>query len=205
MTHLGDRVTTLVDGQLSVEATERAHVHLAGCRDCREVAEAERLIKGKLATLSDPEPGIDLMGRLLAMGGPSGPLPPRAGHVPGSPRSASPRWQPVAVASGRPSGRQATRPDRPPARPISRVSVRRRRARLAGAVLGALGVVGAGVGGLAMGPPPAAVSGSVNSSSDSLIVDRGPSASRLPFPEQQSSGVRIESVLATSHALRGRN
>lgn len=99
MSHLAARVTTLVDGQLSIEAAERAHVHLAGCRDCRDVVEAERLIKGRLSVLADPQPGVDLMNRLLAMGGPSGPLPPRVGHVPGSPRPVPPRWQPAVTTS----------------------------------------------------------------------------------------------------------
>ena len=43
---------------------------------CREAAEAERLMKARLASLRGPEPGTDLMQRLLAMGGPNGPLPP---------------------------------------------------------------------------------------------------------------------------------
>lgn len=86
MAHLGDRVTALVDGQLPAEAVERAHAHLAHCRPCREAVETERLMKARLATLRGPEPGADLMQRLLAMGGPNGPLPPRVGHVPGMPR-----------------------------------------------------------------------------------------------------------------------
>jgi hypothetical protein len=84
--HLGDRVAALVDGQLSADAVERAHAHLAGCRPCREVVEAERLMKARLASLPGPEPETDLVERLLALGGPNGPLPPRVGHVPGSPR-----------------------------------------------------------------------------------------------------------------------
>ena len=42
MTHLGDRMTPLVDGQLPVDATERAHAHLASCDGCREAVETER-------------------------------------------------------------------------------------------------------------------------------------------------------------------
>jgi hypothetical protein len=90
--HLGDRVAALVDGQLPADVVDRAHAHLVGCRPCREAVEAERLMKGRLACLRGPEPGVDLMQRLLAMGGPNGPLPPRGGHVPGTPRP-----QPVAL------------------------------------------------------------------------------------------------------------
>jgi hypothetical protein len=72
-------------------------------------------------------------------------------------------------------------------------------------VLGALGVVGAGVGGLSMAPAPSPAGGSLNSSFDSVSVSRGPNVSRLPFPEQSGSGVRIVSVLATSQASANRN
>lgn len=160
MTHLGERVSALIDGQLGPAETERATSHLARCRDCRDAVETERLTKARLGCLPGPEPGADLMGRLLAMGGPSGPLPPRPGHVPGTPR-------PKTVQVARPV------PDRPttrsePVRPAPgpgqapatrRPGVRRRRVRLAGAVLGALGVVGAGVGGLVITSPTLAGGG----------------------------------------------
>jgi hypothetical protein len=84
--HLGERVAALVDGRLSPDAVDRAHLHLATCRPCREAVEAERLMKARLAALRGPEPSGDLMRRLLSMGGPNGPLPPRSGHVPGTPR-----------------------------------------------------------------------------------------------------------------------
>jgi len=56
VTHLGERVSALLDGQLSVEATERAMMHLAGCRDCRGAVEFERLTKARLVCLSGPAP-----------------------------------------------------------------------------------------------------------------------------------------------------
>jgi hypothetical protein len=86
VTHLGDRASALVDGQLSMEGTERAHQHLAHCRECRDAVESERLMKARLAGMFGPAPDEQLMGRLLALGGPAGPLPPREARVPGSPR-----------------------------------------------------------------------------------------------------------------------
>jgi hypothetical protein len=182
VSHLGENVAALVDGQLSPTATERAHVHLAHCRGCRDLVEAERLMKARLTQLPAPAPGADLVGWLLALGGPSGPLPPRAGHVPGSPRpvpvvlpartavlstvgdpgrparagrpgsGAGLRTVGAArgrVAAGRPSTYSAGS-NRPAGRPGAP-----RRVRLAGAVLGALGVVGAGVTGLVLAGPQA--------------------------------------------------
>ena len=83
MTHLGDRAAAFVDGQLSPESAERTTAHLATCRPCRDLVELERLTKARLSALCGPEPAADLVGRLLAMGGPAGPLPPRPGYVPG--------------------------------------------------------------------------------------------------------------------------
>jgi hypothetical protein len=179
VSHLGDRVSALLDGQLSAEATERAMAHLAGCRGCRDAVEVERLTKARLARLAGPEPTGDLVGRLLAMGGPSGPLPPRPGHVPGSPRP-----KPVRLARPVPSRPVAARTSmvrpvavRPPTSGASRrrPGVRRRRARLAGALLGALGVVGAGVGGWVL-TTSTVTAGGAGSGVDTLVVQR-PSSS----------------------------
>jgi hypothetical protein len=211
VTHLGDRVSALVDGQLPVEAAERAHAHLASCRACRDAVEVERALKSRLVALGEPTLPGDLLARLVSLGGPDGPLPPRAGHVPGSPRPVPVPLrapEPVRVeaglvgaalagagAAGRPLDRHdASRALRTPAalvrapgyrllggrtllgvspaavaapagaspgslrpggrpgdlvRPPARTAGARR-VRFAGAVLGALGVVGAGVGGLVL-------------------------------------------------------
>jgi hypothetical protein len=115
--HLGERVAALVDGQLCAEAVERAHAHLAGCRACRDAVEAERLMKARLASLRGPEPSSDLRQRLLALGGPNGPMPPRVGHVPGSPR-------PQPIAAPRVSQAPAAAPSPVPvAVPVSAVPV----------------------------------------------------------------------------------
>ncbi len=99
MSHLGERVTALVDGRLSPDAEQRAYLHAAGCRPCRDAIEAERLLTLRLASLFGPEPGADLVGRLMALGGPAGPLPPRTGRVPGSPRGPLARLDPTTVPS----------------------------------------------------------------------------------------------------------
>lgn len=92
MSHLGDRVTDLVDGRLSPDAAERAVAHLAGCPDCRAEVAAERAVRNRLATAAAPAPPDGLVDRLVRLGGPAGPLPPRADRVPGTPAPAPVPW-----------------------------------------------------------------------------------------------------------------
>lgn len=86
MSHLGDRVAPLVDGQLPPDQAEKATMHVASCDRCRAAVEAERRTKHRLAALGPVEPRADFMRQLMQMAGPAGPLPPRPGHVPGTPR-----------------------------------------------------------------------------------------------------------------------
>jgi anti-sigma factor RsiW len=107
MTHLGDRLSALIDGELDGAERDRAHAHLAGCEQCRTEAAELRALKRKLSSLLPGAPAEAAMTRrLIAMTGPGGPLPPR--RRPGKP--------------GRPE-RQAGRETR---RPGSRGPVRRR-------------------------------------------------------------------------------
>jgi hypothetical protein len=205
MSHLGERVTTLVDGQLSVEASERALMHIAGCADCRRAVEIERLTKQRLAGLGVPRAEGDLVQRLLGLAGPSGPLPPRPGHVPGTPRpqlttasglGSSPAElggallvveasrSLVAAVGTRPPGRRGS--SRPLARAatvgrMARVS-RSSRNRMAAAMVGAVCLVGAGVaGGVAHG---GVVDQRVVPPVDSFVLEHSTTSSTLPFSDQ---------------------
>jgi hypothetical protein len=193
VTHLGERITPLVDGQLAGDAAERASIHLAGCDTCREAVETERLMKSRLATLGAPQPADDLVRRLLDLAGPDGPLPPRVGHVPGTPRprpiSPGRPQRPVALAvrgdSRRPAAASPSRgagPVRPgvPGR-MSRVS----RARLTAAMVGAMCLVGAGVAGgvvtAGAGRQPTVVP-----PVDTLVVEHANTTGTLPFGDQNT-------------------
>jgi anti-sigma factor RsiW len=78
MSHLGDRLSALVDGELTGAELDRAHAHLAGCEQCRTEAAELRALKRKLRTLMAGAPAEAAMtSRLIAMTGPGGPLPPR--------------------------------------------------------------------------------------------------------------------------------
>jgi len=78
MSHLGDRLSALVDGELGGAELDRAHAHLAGCEPCRTEAAELRALKRKLRGLMDGAPAEAAMTRrLIAMTGPGGPIPPR--------------------------------------------------------------------------------------------------------------------------------
>jgi predicted anti-sigma-YlaC factor YlaD len=50
--HLGNRVSALLDGQLSAEETERAWEHVHTCHACRDLVEREGWVKTRLAGLT---------------------------------------------------------------------------------------------------------------------------------------------------------
>jgi anti-sigma factor RsiW len=78
MSHLGDRLSALVDGELDGAELDRAHAHLAGCERCRAEAAELRALKQKLRELMTGAPAEAAMTRrLIAMTGPGGPLPPQ--------------------------------------------------------------------------------------------------------------------------------
>jgi anti-sigma factor RsiW len=205
VTHLGERITPLVDGQLAGDTAERASIHLASCQTCREAVEAERLMKSRLATLGSPQPGDHLVRRLLELAGPDGlegPLPPRVGHVPGTPRphAVSPARagrSPISGPAGRggsrrpslatPRGRAAgaTRPAR---ERLSRVN----RARFTAAMLGAMCLVGAGVAGgvVSAGAQQQPIVPPV----DTLVVQHSVSTGILPFGDQNADWEADENV-----------
>ena len=50
--HLGERVSALLDGQLSPAEAEKAWAHVHACHFCRDLVEREGWIKTRLAGLS---------------------------------------------------------------------------------------------------------------------------------------------------------
>lgn len=85
MSHLGDRLTALVDGELGHDARERVFAHLTMCAECRAEAETYRNLKARLGRLDEPPPSSDLVGRLLRLAEPGGPMPrPMPGPLPGA-------------------------------------------------------------------------------------------------------------------------
>jgi anti-sigma factor RsiW len=122
MSHLGDRLSALVDGELDGAERDRAHAHLASCEQCRAEAAELRALKQQLRTLMTGAPAEAAMTRrLIALTGPGGPMPPRRGRL-------------RVARAGRPSaGRRAARAMTRPSTRGSR-SARRRRYLMLGTV-----------------------------------------------------------------------
>lgn len=85
MTHLGDRVAALVDGELSPQVRDRALAHVAHCADCRAELATQRAVKEMLASAVAPQPAPHLVEALHALAAPGSPLPPRARTMPQGP------------------------------------------------------------------------------------------------------------------------
>ena len=79
MSHLGRNLSALVDGELSPAERDRAHAHLVACEQCRAEANALRELKKRMRGLPDAPVSDALTRRLMFIGEPGGPVPPR-GH-----------------------------------------------------------------------------------------------------------------------------
>lgn len=177
MSHLGERLTALVDGELGHCEREKALVHLAGCDQCRSEAEVLRRVKRAVSGLGDVMPGEALMARLQAMGEPGDPVTPRTQRVPGRRRV-----PPVA----RP---RATRPadDRP-----RRTSRRRPRARFVVAGAMAAAVLGVGSAAFAAGAEPDRVP-RVAPSVEQFAVEHALTSGDIPLTDPRPAGTATES------------
>lgn len=69
MTHLGDNLSALVDGELTGADLDKASAHLAACERCRGDAAALRALKTQLRGLGGGSGHAELTSKLLAMAG----------------------------------------------------------------------------------------------------------------------------------------
>lgn len=164
MSHLGDRLSALVDGELGGAERDKAYAHLARCEQCRAEASALRDLKRQLRSLAVERPEVavaeaDVMRRLMTMSGIGGQQPRRRLRVPrpGLSSSGLPRSALLGSARGlRPPGPRGSSPGgvrRPEIRGFAR---RHRRSLVFGAVtvVVSLGTVAFTVGGGDPGPGP---------------------------------------------------
>jgi anti-sigma factor RsiW len=87
MSHLGHRLSALVDGELGDAERDRALAHLAGCAACRAEAAALRELKVQLRGLMETAADAALTNRLIDLAAPGGPVPPRPRLLRGMQRS----------------------------------------------------------------------------------------------------------------------
>jgi Putative zinc-finger len=105
VSHLGDRLTALVDNQLGPDTRDRLLAHVVHCPECRREGESARLVKSRLAALPAPLPSEALLRRLIELAEPGEPMPPIRRSFPGASRPAllPPPGRPAPT--GRPAGR----------------------------------------------------------------------------------------------------
>ena len=67
MTHLGHRLSALIDGELDAVERDRVLVHLAGCEPCRGEAIALRTLKRRMNALGEAAADAALTRRLIGL------------------------------------------------------------------------------------------------------------------------------------------
>jgi anti-sigma factor RsiW len=151
MSHLGYRLSALVDGELSADERDRVHAHLAGCEACRAEANELRALKKRMRGLGGATPGDALTARLIGIAEPGAPVPPRrrARRMTARPR---PGFRTVPGAGARSA---SLRPGRAPSRPGHRRHRRRYLALgVASCVFAGLSVTAFSMGGGQPAPGP---------------------------------------------------
>lgn len=78
MSHLGDRVAALVDGELDHDSRDRMYAHLAHCAACRAELDRHRGVKQMLRASSAPLPPTDTLVALSSLARIGAPPPPAA-------------------------------------------------------------------------------------------------------------------------------
>jgi hypothetical protein len=154
VSHLGDRIAALADGELSHAERDRALAHVAGCRACRAALDEQRSVRALLSSSVGPEPAAETMAALLSLAAPGGLLPPRSRRMPQGPvvPELPPPRRLARPWGARDDGRRPTRQDsrRPGDRAVRRVRVATAGAlSVAGLVLGTAFVAGGSAGGQA--------------------------------------------------------
>jgi anti-sigma factor RsiW len=176
MSHLGERLTALIDGELGHDEREKALGHLTACDQCRAEADTLRGLKRRLRALSDTVPAESLIQRLQAMGEPGGPVLPPVPRMPGHERR-------PAVTRPR-----DTRPDnRPPGAAVRR---RRPRARYLMAGAAALAVFGIGSAAFAAGSEPQSLP-RVSPSVEQFAVEHALTSGDVPLTDPRPATDKI--------------
>jgi hypothetical protein len=104
VTHLGQRLSALIDGELAGSERERVLVHMARCGSCRDEVAALRMLKQRMNALGEAAAGAGLTGRLMGLSELMGLDDARLAGLP----SGETVWPPPAPPGGWPVRRPAT-------------------------------------------------------------------------------------------------
>lgn len=102
MTHLGQRLSALIDGELDGSERERVLLHMARCGSCRDEVAALRMLKRRMSDLGEAAAGAGLTGRLMSLRD--------SGLSDGMPAAKSP-WPPPPPPGGWEFSGHAARPE----------------------------------------------------------------------------------------------
>ncbi|HMD91581.1 MAG TPA: zf-HC2 domain-containing protein [Trebonia sp.] len=203
MSHLGEQISALVDGELNGAELDRANAHLATCEQCRAEAAELRQLKRELRALAAPpaagkadghaspaEAADALTRRLLAMAGPGGPVPSRGLR---REQHARDRHHGKLPRGGRPPrGRTGMRAsERPPAdgqpysrrRPGGTSGETRRRGRYMLWSAVSIVVVGIGAAAFSMGGSTAEPGPKITPQLEMFSVEHALTFGDVPFPD----------------------
>ena len=67
MTHLGQRLSALIDGELAGSERERVLLHMARCGSCQDEVAALRTLKRRMNALGEAAAGAALTGKLMGL------------------------------------------------------------------------------------------------------------------------------------------
>lgn len=99
MTHLGQRLSALIDGELDGSERERVLIHMARCGSCRDEVSALRTLKRRMNALGEAAAGAGLTGRLMGL---SNLMELEGPRLAGGMSPAETIWPPPAPAGGWP-------------------------------------------------------------------------------------------------------
>lgn len=185
MSHLGELLSALVDGELSGADLDRANAHVAACGACRVEANALRRLKHELRSLAEVSEADDITGRLLALASQAdqnAPVPVRYLD-----RERDQRRQPPAARRRGPYSRLSGR---------RRLIGRRRRRYVLWSTV-SLVVVGVGTAAFGMGGGSGSTGPQITPQLEVFDVQHAIYSGDVPYEEPADVSTRIPVVAAT--------
>ena len=190
MSHLGDLLSALVDGELSGAELDRANAHVAACGACRVEANALRRLKHELRSLAEVSDCGDITKRLLALSGQDG-QPGPGGPVQARPlgRERGQRHRTRAAGEGEVTGPYSAQPPR-------RLITRRRGRYVLWSTL-SLVVVGIGTAAFGMGGSASPTGPQITPQLEVYDLQHAITSGNVPFDDPADVSARVPVVAAT--------